>query len=502
MRSTRHVTILHYPACTMPQRVRTALQIVFGILLAASVPAAEVLADTPPEAVGAASTQPSGRRVPEPGPVSAVPDYNGNRLTPQIAGYLTVDQTCGARLFFWLFESQGNPDKDPLVLWLNGGPGQSSFFGLFLENGPLKITPDMTVKENPYSWNRNANYLIIDQPAGVGLSTVGDELCDARNESVATHDLYRGLQQFFQYWPKYQKLDLFVFGESFGGHYAPMLATSILDGNGLSDRKINLKGIGIGNGWVNPIVQQRTNADYAYAHGLIGPAQHKRALELYEACAKAIRASPPGGSGDTDPACMKIEGYILEQSGFKNPFKMYDVRYSDRYSMDGVGDDLGRITQYLNRKDVREALHVDPGTPGSWEFRSERVARLLANGVQESTAHLFPRLLAELRVLVYTGLYDLDANLMGVDAWLQALDWPGRDELAKSSRTPWVRCRKQFGQAQAVGNLTVVVVTDAGHAVPMDAPEAALDMFNTFVRGESFTSPPPESKCPPPGNPR
>ena len=99
------------------------------------------------------------------------------------------------------------------------------------------------------------------------------------------------------------------------------------------------------------------------------------------------------------------------------------------------------------------------------------------------TAHRFPRLLAELRALVYTGLYDLDANLMGTVAWLQALDWPGRDaELARSARTPWVRCRKQFGQVQAVGNLTVVVVTDAGHAWAHGCPQAALDMFNTFVK--------------------
>ena len=29
-------------------------------------------------------------------------------------------------LFYWLFESQGKPDEDPLLVWINGGPGCSA----------------------------------------------------------------------------------------------------------------------------------------------------------------------------------------------------------------------------------------------------------------------------------------------------------------------------------------------------------------------------------------
>ncbi len=40
------------------------------------------------------------------------------------AGYLTVDDERGRRLFYYFVESERDPGTDPVVLWLNGGPGE------------------------------------------------------------------------------------------------------------------------------------------------------------------------------------------------------------------------------------------------------------------------------------------------------------------------------------------------------------------------------------------
>ena len=42
---------------------------------------------------------------------------------------------------FYMFFRNTNPSA-PLGIWMNGGPGFSSMFGLFIENGPLWIEKD------------------------------------------------------------------------------------------------------------------------------------------------------------------------------------------------------------------------------------------------------------------------------------------------------------------------------------------------------------------------
>ena len=91
------------------------------------------------------------------------------------SGFLTVNEIKNNSLFFWYFPAQTKAYEAPLVLWLQGGPGWPSMYGLFKENGPFLIGWDPksqkpTLLNNIYSWTKNHNMLYIDNPVGTGFS--------------------------------------------------------------------------------------------------------------------------------------------------------------------------------------------------------------------------------------------------------------------------------------------------------------------------------------------
>lgn len=143
----------------------------------------------------------------------------------------TIDVTDDRRLFFWFFESRSNPETDPIVIWVNGGPGSSSMVGLFTEAGPclIKGGADIT-SPNEWAWNNNASLLFLDQPAGVGFSSVANEAALPSQDLDGAEDFQTFLNVFFtKIFPKKAHLPIHFTAESYGGHYAPTYVNHILE---------------------------------------------------------------------------------------------------------------------------------------------------------------------------------------------------------------------------------------------------------------------------------
>ena len=120
------------------------------------------------------------------------------------------------------FESRNDPENDPVVLWLNGGPGCSSLMGLFMELGPSSINRKLEVVYNDHSWNNNASVIFIDQPVNVGFSYSSGQVT---NTVAAGKDIYALLTLFFKQFPEYAHQDFHISGESYAGHYIPVFAS-------------------------------------------------------------------------------------------------------------------------------------------------------------------------------------------------------------------------------------------------------------------------------------
>ncbi|KAF4669874.1 hypothetical protein FOZ61_002777 [Perkinsus olseni] len=150
------------------------------------------------------------------------------------------------KLFYWLFESRQAPDKSPLVIFFQGGPGASSMYSVTSGNGGPCILNDAGTDTtiNKYSFNSFANVMYIDQPALVGFS----EGTPPTNSIDAAKSTLVALEKFFSENPKYNT-EVFLVGQSYAGHYIPAMAQEMY----AQKSKINLKGVAIGNGLVIPI---------------------------------------------------------------------------------------------------------------------------------------------------------------------------------------------------------------------------------------------------------
>jgi serine carboxypeptidase-like clade 2 len=58
---------------------------------------------------------------------------------------------------------------------ISAGPGCSALYSAYYSKGPfIFVKNTKSFRENPYKWNKQANLLFIEGPAGVGFSTGKD----------------------------------------------------------------------------------------------------------------------------------------------------------------------------------------------------------------------------------------------------------------------------------------------------------------------------------------
>ena len=188
------------------------------------------------------------------------------------SGYLKTNISEN-ELFYIFTPSQNNPKKDPLILYLEGGPGCSSLIGLFIEVGPVIISENSKLELNKYSWVKNSSILFIDNPAEVGFSKFKEEI---HNDDLNTaYNLYFALKDFYEIFSEYKNNDLFISGTSYAGIYIPYLVQQI---KGIDNKEVNnikLKGILIGAPYTSSKYDyEAVIVDSIYAHGIIS-------LDLY-----------------------------------------------------------------------------------------------------------------------------------------------------------------------------------------------------------------------------
>ncbi|XP_051791729.1 probable serine carboxypeptidase CPVL [Erpetoichthys calabaricus] len=397
------------------------------------------------------------------------------------AGYLTLNKTYNSNLFFWFFPAQITPEIAPVLLWLQGGPGGTSMFGLFVENGPYLVYPNLTVGERKYAWTTKYSVLYIDNPVGTGFSFTDDDQGFARNQDDVGRDLYSALTQFFQIFYEYQKNDFYATGESYAGKYIPAIGYYIHQNNPSAKIKINFKGIAIGDGLCDPEMMLGGYAEFMYQTGIVDEKQKefvKQQTDLgvmyiqQKKWVKAFEVFDLLLNGDLS----QYPSFYQNVTGCTNYFNFLQCQEPKDQKLFG---------KFLSLPEVRKSIHV-----GNLIFHDgSEVEKHLLEDVMKTIKPWLAILMDNYRVLLYSGQLDVIVAAPLTERFLPTVPWSKVEEYKKADRFYWKvnsEDTEVAGYVRQVGSFYQVIVRGGGHILPYDQPERTFDMLNKFISEASW----------------
>ncbi|KAJ1858116.1 Cell death protease [Coemansia sp. RSA 1822] len=399
----------------------------------------------------------------------------------QYAGQLPMSSS--ASMFFWLISNTTNAfNHDKLLIWLNGGPGCTSLDGVFMENGPFKFSGAQLVPR-AHSFSEQFDVLYIDQPFGTGFSTANTT--DYEHTFVnSTQTLLEFLQRFYEVFPEMRKRQLFLAGESEAGTYIPYLADAVLKMP--ESTRFDLRGLMIGNGWVDPFPMYMSYLELLRRRNMLtSNVQAKLESEMSRCAREFSRAPQPVHTS----RCESIASVFLDDGGPEPGmcYNQYDLRLTDSHPSCGMNwpPEVGVFTDYLNRKDVQQAINVQKA-PSVWTECNNAVHRALGRDESPPSVTLLPSILQQVPVLFFVGAEDYLCNEVGTEWTVGNLTWAGDTGFSSTrKRSVWTIDGQQVGSVESDRGLTYALIHNASHMVGVDRPRELLDLFTLFTNASS-----------------
>jgi len=429
------------------------------------------------------------------------------------SGYIKVAPT--RKLFYWFTESQAaTASKDPVMLWTNGGPGCSGLSGFLTENGPFRpLVNGSGLRMNQYSWNKIANTIFIEQPAGVGFSTIDDP--DYKyNDAEAAADNLAFIRGWFAKYPQYKSNRFYITSESYGGHYLPTLAYELLvNGTDVT----NFKGFAVGNPltWLpyRNFGQFGTWADHQllprplwleYLENKCVPPNVSDATAFRDAPFKSsdvcgsledtmstitegmnpyaldFPTCLPATTGRRERLAMSRTIERANRAAEQTTDKKKDITQVADYFPNYIPCEDSWAGQYLHRSDVIEAIHaVSPA--GGWQECSDPINEGWSQkDLNAPMMEYYQKLVASGKkydLLIYSGDDDSVCATLGTQQFI----W----DLGLAITKPWAQWKD--GDDQIAGfhvqfeGLHFATVHGAGHMCPSTRPAQTLDLLQKFL---------------------
>ncbi|CAK9073626.1 unnamed protein product [Durusdinium trenchii] len=414
---------------------------------------------------------------PEKDRVHHLPGLEGTLLSATYSGYVSVGDSDGRKMYehYLFFESEGDPKKDPLIMWTNGGPGASSLIGSFTELGPYYLSATSLSTEDyrktgipslfysPYRWTKLGSLIIRNLPPPVGFSYCdpigpsGDgRSCGSWNDTKTAKHSRIFMENWMAAFPEYGSHDLFLVGESYAGVYVPMLAREILQQTTHPGLRKQLKGIAVGDGCNCGVSTSGGGCietggpfftvEFFHGHGQFSD---KTYAEIQRTCSREELVN-----GVKSQDCRAALSKMDAERGYSFEYNLYDECYgTDLYGqlpwrssswaeihqrtswhMDGTPcGGIRALRKWVNTSAVKQALHV---AKDAFFFSGDNGVGFTYNLTEPTLIPWYREMVQnqKLRVLIYNGDADPGLNSFYAQNWTTAVGIP-----EVQSWRPWTR---------------------------------------------------------------
>ncbi|KAI3524072.1 hypothetical protein L1887_02707 [Cichorium endivia] len=430
-------------------------------------------------------------------------------------GYIGVGEANDVQVFYYFVESEKNPEKDPLMFMISGGPGCSGLNKILTNTGPYifnysnSTLENPVLEKNPYSWTKVANILAIDHPAGTGFSYAKTPEAYITNDTLSSRQAYQFLKKWLVDHPTFINNELYVFGDSYGGLLVPMIVQEIYNGNKHGEGPhIKIKGYVLGNPVTDTSDEYNTRIPFAHRLALLSDAIYKSAKE--NCYGEYLKVDPNNNPCIHDlhvvDKCLEginpehvLEPYCDTSITLKSSLIGRGLSSLEKTSMEfwslphvqmqGCQDAKSMYADaWANRRDVREALHIREEFDGnewvscneSLQFSYDKEPISYTHNVWSTVDYHQHLINKHCRALVYSGDHDMTVSYLSSLNWIESLSL-----LVINDWRPWYVDEQVAGYTMRYSNhnynLTFATVKGGGHLAPDYKPKECLRMLMRWL---------------------
>ncbi|CAL1397622.1 unnamed protein product [Linum trigynum] len=441
--------------------------------------------------------------------VENLPGFQGRLPFYLETGYIGVGEA--AELFYYFVKSEGNPEADPLLLWLTGGPGCSAFSALTMEIGPIRLQvpvaghngslPNLNL--NPFSWTKFSSIIFLDLPVGTGFSySTNPSPDDHPSDQVQVSQAAEFIRKWLGEHSELLQNPLYIAGDSYSGMTVPPIVLQLSIGNEKGiEPMLNIKGYILGNPATSGEFDKNARVPYAHGMALISDelykSLHKSCKGEYITveptnleCKNNLKAFSECVSGintlsilypecNLDPAKMPVEIAALRRRMFQDDSQLLST--VDPPKLD-CNDDTNLIVykHWVNDKLVQKALHIREGKIEEWEVCNRRSD--YEHDISTSFVYHVNLSIKGYRSLIYSGDHDMVIPYIGTQAWIRALNY----SIVEDWRS-WHVKGQVAGYMRTYSNgMTYATVKGGSHIAPTNRPVECYAMFQRWINHKSL----------------